>query len=100
MLSKREKSFPWRLLAVAAVISITGCAGAYHDYQGCCVPYLYCTPPPLPYVSYEGCHCPTPGASLYFQQNGSPDPIIPEADAPMDAPTRPELGGTNSPGPE
>ncbi len=95
MLSKRKKSSLWRLLAVAAVISITGCAGAYHDYQGCCIPYLYCTPPPLPYVSYEGCHCPTPGASLYFQQHGSSVPAIPESDAPIEVPTPPQQDGTN-----
>ena len=100
MLSKCKKSSLWRLLAVAAVISIAGCAGAYHDYQGCCIPYLYCTPPPLPYVSYEGCHCPTPGASLYFQQHGSSVPASPESDAPIEVPTPSEQGETNGPGPE
>jgi hypothetical protein len=68
MLSKRKMLSLWHLLALAAVISITGCAGAYHDYQGCCIPYLYCTPPPLPYVSYEGCHCPTPVGPRYQQE--------------------------------
>ena len=68
MLSKRKVLSLWRLLALAAVTSIAGCAGAYHDYQGCCIPYLYCTPPPLPYVPYEGCHCPTPVGSRYQQE--------------------------------
>lgn len=63
-----KTSSAWCLLAVVLAISITGCAGAYHDYSGCRIPYLYCAPPPLPYVGYDGCHCPTPVGSQYRQQ--------------------------------
>jgi hypothetical protein len=82
-MSKSKPSTIWKLLGVALIVSLSGCAAAYHDYQGCCIPYLYCAPPPLPYVSYKGCHCPTPGASLYFQQHGHSSPAIPESDAPI-----------------
>ena len=77
----------WKLVGVALIVSASGCAVAYHDYQGCCIPYLYCTPPPLPHVHYDGCHCPTPGASLYFQQRRSSGSVIAESDAPIDVPT-------------
>jgi hypothetical protein len=95
MLSKRKLSSLWRLLLFVVVIPIAGCAGAYHDYQGCCIPYLYCTPPPLPYVSYEGCHCPTPGTSLYFEQHGSAASLITESDHPIAVQGRPN--GSDSP---
>jgi hypothetical protein len=48
-----------RLLAVA-LLGLSGCAGAYHAYPGCAVPYGYRPPPPPPYVNYRG--CPTPVA--------------------------------------
>lgn len=87
MHSRRETCYVWRLLAVAVVISITGCASAYHDYAGCCVPYQYCSSPPLPYAAYEGCHCPTPGAALYYQQrNEAGVDVAPSKEAPSDAP--------------
>ena len=90
----------WKLLGIALIVSMSGCAAAYHDYQGCCIAYLYCTPPPLPYVSYEGCHCPTPGASLYFQQHGHSGPAIPESDAAIEVPAPSEQDGTKGPDPE
>jgi len=76
----------WKPLGVALLVSLSGCAAAYHGYQGPCVPYLYCTPPPLPYVGYDTCHCPTPGASAYYQQRGVPDADVPESAAPVEAP--------------
>lgn len=82
-MSKSKPSTMWKLFGIALIVSLSGCAAAYRDYQGCCIPYLYCTPPPLPYVSYEKCHCPTPGASLYIQQHGHSGPAIPESDAPI-----------------
>jgi len=89
-----------KLLGVALMVSLSGCATAYHDYQGCCIPYLYCTPPPLPYVAYEGCHCPTPGTSLYFQQHGTSGTAIPASDVPIEAPTPSEQGELTAPTPE
>jgi hypothetical protein len=80
----------WKLLAVALLVSMSGCAAAYHDYPSCCIPYLYCTPPPLPHVAYEGCHCPTPGASLYSLQHGPTGTAIPESYVLPEAPTPPE----------
>lgn len=77
----------WRLLGVALIVSFSGCAAAYQDYPGCCIPYLYCPPPPLPYVAYEGCHCPTPGASLYLQQHGISGNAASDADVPIESPT-------------
>ena len=70
---KNRASPMWTLLGVALMVSLSGCAAAYHDYPDCCIPYLYCPPPPLPYTAYEGCHCPTPGASQHFQQEGDAD---------------------------
>jgi len=85
--------FPmWRLLCLVLLVSLSGCAAAYHDYQGCCIPYLYCTPPSLPYVSYEGCHCPTPGASLYFRQHDTSGTAIPDSDVAIEAPKPSEQG--------
>jgi hypothetical protein len=49
------------------MVSLSGCAAAYHDYLGCCIPYSYRPPPPLPYVAYDGCHGPTLGASQSLQ---------------------------------
>ena len=79
-MSKNKTSAMRILLGIVLIVSLPGCAGAYHDYRACCIPYLYCTPPPLPYVAYEGCHCPTPGASLYFQQHGTSGAAIPNSD--------------------
>lgn len=70
-MSKNKSSAMWNLLCAVLMVSLPGCAAAYHEYSGCCIPYTYCTPPPLPYVAYEGCHCPSSGASRYFQQNGA-----------------------------
>ena len=69
---RKNKTSPiWKLSGVVMVIAFSGCAAAYHDYPDSCIPYLYCVPPPLPYVAYESCHCPTPGASRYSQQQSS-----------------------------
>jgi hypothetical protein len=94
---KYKPSPMWKLLCAALLVSLSGCAAAYHDYPGCCIPYLYCPPPPLPYVAYEGCHCPTPGASLYFLRHGSSGPAIPDSDAPIEAPTPSEQGEPTAP---
>lgn len=58
------KSGLWLFGAVVLLAMCWGCAGAYHSYpSGCCIPYGYCPEPPLPYTTYEPCHCPTPIAS-------------------------------------
>ena len=59
----KKLSPAWKLLGVILLVSLSGCAAAYHDYQGCCIPYLYCPLRPLPVVVYGGCHCPTPTES-------------------------------------
>jgi hypothetical protein len=87
---KIKPSVFWKLSGAALAVWFSGCAAAYRDYQGSCIPYLYCTPSPLPYVSYESCHCPTPGASLHLQQRGAPDPASPESDLPIAAPASAE----------
>jgi hypothetical protein len=45
---------------------VAGCAPAYYSYSGCYVDCKYCTPPPLPYVHYEGCVCHSCAASKYL----------------------------------
>ena len=97
---KNKPSPMWKLLGVGLIVSLFGCAAAYHDYPGCRIPYLYCTPPPLPYVAYEGCHCPTPGASLYFQQHDASVIAIPHSDVPIEASTPSEQGKPIAPTPE
>lgn len=67
-MSKNRPSPVRKLLAVVVVGLLSGCAAAYHHYSGCCIPYRYCAAPPLPYVDYEGCHCPTAGAAEYSRQ--------------------------------
>ena len=59
------------LLVIGFFVSVTGCATSYHDYEGCCIPYRYCTPAPLPHTFYAGCRCPTPVASHYTQGPGT-----------------------------
>ena len=90
---KKKPSAMWKLLGIALIVSLSGCAAAYHDYPGCCIPYVYCPPPPLPYAAYEGCHCPTPGVSLYLQQHGTPTTAIPDSDVPIETPTLSEQNG-------
>ena len=99
---KHKPSPIWKLLGVALMVSLSGCAAAYHDYQGSCIPYLYCAPPPLPFVSYDGCRCPTPGASLYFQQqDGASDTTAaPGPDIPTEAPKLLEQGKPAAPTPQ
>ena len=65
---KSKASPMWKLLGGALIVVLPGCATAYHDYSDCCIPYLYCPPRPLPHVPYDGCHCPTPAASQYSEQ--------------------------------
>jgi len=48
------------------LLTVAGCAPAYHSYSGCYVDCQYCTPPPLPYVHYEGCVCHSCAASKYL----------------------------------
>lgn len=61
-----------RLLGLVLAIGLTGCASAYHAYPtGCCIPYSYCPPSPLPYTAYDQCHCPTPVATQWRQQNAA-----------------------------
>jgi len=74
------------LLVLAMLVFLAGCASAYHDYADCCIPYRYCAPRPLPCVPYDNCHCPTPGASDYYQQLGTPAGTKTDADVPIEAP--------------
>jgi hypothetical protein len=78
----------WWLAGVALAASLAGCAAAYHDYADGCIPCSYCAPRPLPYTTYEACHCPTPMASRYAQQDAdvSANPFE-ETDPPVNAPT-------------
>lgn len=56
----------WLGIALVAMAMCFGCARAYHSYPPCsCVPYSYCPQPPLPYTTYESCHCPTPIAAKF-----------------------------------
>ena len=96
---RNKPSSIWKLLGVVLIVSLSGCITAYHDYPGCCIPYLYCPPPPLPYVRYEGCHCPTPGASIYFRQHGTPVPAALDSDVSIEATTLPEHGEPVAPSP-
>ena len=48
---------------VPLLVAFAGCAAAYRDYPGGCVPYGYCPPPPLAYTVYDA--CPTPIANCY-----------------------------------
>jgi len=84
---KHKASTISRLLGITLMVSLSGCAAAYHDYQGCCIPYRYCPPSPLPYVAYQGCYCPTPVGPQYLQrQNVSPLPAAPNVDIPAESP--------------
>ena len=56
----RLVGFAWMPL----LISLGGCAAAYHAYDGGCVPCDYCPSQPLPYTTYCGA-CPTPVAARY-----------------------------------
>lgn len=94
---KNRQSLTWKLMGIALLVSMSGCAAAYHDYESCCIPYLYCTPQPLPYVAYEGCHCPTPGASLYFQQHGAPDITVTDSEIQTVSPTPVKAAEPQSP---
>lgn len=97
---KNKQSPMWRLLGAALLLSLPGCATAYRDYSGCCIPYVYCPPPPLPYVTYESCHCPTPGTSLRFQQHGDSNPTIPQPEAPRTIPQSTKQVEPTAPTPE
>ncbi len=91
----------WKWVAVVGIGLLSGCATAYHDYSDCCIPYLYCRPSPLPFVNYEGCHCPTPGASQYLgQQQAISSSSSPLADAPTPAPAPPSGDSPVAPMPQ
>jgi hypothetical protein len=67
-----RKSGLWLLGAVALLATCLGCASPYHSYpSGCCIPYAYCLEPPLPYATYESCHCPTPVAAERHARQGA-----------------------------
>ena len=57
---------PIRRAGLILLISLSGCAHAYHAYPCGFVSYGYCPDPPLPYTSYAG--CPTPVASGYVSR--------------------------------
>lgn len=78
----------WWLAGVALAVSLAGCAAAYQEYADCCIPYSYCVPQPLPYATYEDCHCPTPVASRYVRPDAGAltNPFV-ETDSPVNAPT-------------
>jgi hypothetical protein len=84
---KNKPLVTWELLTVALMVSFSGCAAGYHDYSGCCIPYLYCSPPPLPYAAYEGCRCPTPVASQYLEhETGFSSTVARDANVPIVVP--------------
>lgn len=84
---KHKASTTWKLLGIALMVSLSGCASAYYDYQGSCIPYRYCPPSPLPFVAYEGCHCPTPVGPQYLQRRDiRPRPAAPNVDVPIESP--------------
>lgn len=95
----KSKASPiWRLLGGVLIVALPGCAAAYHDYSDCLVPYLYCPPQPLPYVPYDGCHCPTPLASQYFEpETEISNTSASDADVPTEAPTPSELDAPAAP---
>lgn len=83
------------------MIPFSGCAAAYHDYSGSCIPYAYCLPRALPYVAYDDRHCPTPGASQYSQQQyGVSSDAVPDSGVPVEAPTASEQNGPPAPLPK
>jgi hypothetical protein len=55
----------WHVTGVL-LMSIAGCAHAYHDYPCGCVPYGYCPPQPLAYTGYAA--CPTPMAERFASE--------------------------------
>ena len=67
-------------LAAILLITSSGCAAAYRDYEDGCVPLGYCPLPPLPYAEYRG--CPTPIAERYSSlaasagEKASTEPIV------------------------
>jgi hypothetical protein len=97
---KNKRSCVWNFLGAALLVSFSGCAAAYRDYPGCCIPYLYCPPAPLPYVTYPGCHCPTPRASRSFQQQGASAAAVSASNVPIEAPTPSEQGEPIAPTPK
>ena len=64
--------------AIAAVITQTGCAPAYHSYPGCHVECRYCPPPPIPHVHYPGCVCHSCAALRHINAS---TPVVSEVDA-------------------
>jgi hypothetical protein len=56
------------VLGIVLAAALSGCAAGYRAYQGPCIPYAYCPPPPLPYTLYTPCGCPTPIAARYGQR--------------------------------
>ena len=50
------------VLGIVLAIGLSGCAPAYHAYSGACTAYGYCPEPPLPYATYDNCHCRAPVA--------------------------------------
>lgn len=80
----RQRLPSWNLLTLVLAVALSGCASGYHDYADCCVPYRYCRPRPLPYVSYQGCHCPTPlGSHWASSQSADSVPLGHERGAPL-----------------
>lgn len=41
----------------AAVLTVAGCASAYHCYEGCRINCSYCPSKPLAYPTYTGYPC-------------------------------------------
>ena len=60
----------WTLAGIVLALALSGCARAYHAYHDACVPYAYCPQRPLPYTTYDNCHCPTPIAAEFAGQQG------------------------------
>lgn len=56
----------YKLLAIAMLVALGGCARAYHCYDGCGVNCHYCPPNPLPVVTYPECICHSGPAAKYI----------------------------------
>lgn len=69
-----------RVLSTLILLS-SGCAPAYHWYEGCRVPCQYCAPHPLPHEPYLGCPCHSRPAEAYLSVAPTPlvNPLDPQA---------------------
>ncbi|MEZ5940237.1 MAG: hypothetical protein R3C18_02520 [Planctomycetaceae bacterium] len=55
-----------RTSTLLLVATLSGCASAYHCYEGCGVTCKYCPPAPLSYTQYCGAPCHSSAAEPYL----------------------------------